>query len=275
MGDAATTATKRGGNTKPPAQCRKWCLTWNNYTEDDFQSLESWLRQKNCQFVIGREVGECGTPHIQGFFELKSAIRFDTLKKTFPSVHWEASRGNVKQNLAYCSKEGQAVTNIELPKTAEDEYNEYVEKLYADVKWKPWQQEIVDMLESPADDRTVYWYWEPTGNVGKSFLVKYLDWKYNAIIANGKQQDVFNQYKMYLEEEKKQPKVAMIDIPRSHESYVCYSTFEKIKDGLFYSGKYDGGKLRLIPHHLVCFANFSPNTGQLSADRWVIRNIEC
>jgi len=138
---------------------------------------------------------------------------------------------------------------------------------------KNWKQKILDIIAGEPDERKVYWFWEPVGNTGKSFLVKYIDWKYDAIIANGKQSDIFHQYRTFIEEKDDLPTIALIDIPRSHENYVCYSTLEKIKDGLMHSGKYEGGKVRVLEHHLIVFANFLPKESTLSADRWEIVKI--
>lgn len=68
--------------------------------------------------------------------------------------------------------------------------------------------------------------------------------------------------------------VIIIDVPRTNENYVCYGTMEKIKDGLMYSGKYEGGVIELLPVHLIVFANFEPNTATMSEDRWNIQKIE-
>lgn len=260
------------GNTTtiPDIRGRKWCFTINNYDEEDIDTLSHTFSEKGWKYIIGREVGENGTPHLQGFLETKSAIRFKTIKKLMPRAHIEKTKGTINDNIKYCSKDGDFVSNIEYEYTAEELYNNEMKEQYNNVVWKDWQQNVINLINEKPDKRSVIWIWEKEGNVGKSFLVQYLDWKYDAIIANGKQSDVFNQYKEYIEVKKKQPKIALIDVPRSHENYICYSTFEKIKDGLFYSGKYEGGKLRVVKHHLIIFANFAPKTELLSSDRWKI-----
>lgn len=268
--DLGNTETKSASNLS--LRSRKWCFTVNNYTEEEYDTITQALL--GSKYVIGKEVGANGTPHLQGYVEWNNPMSFSSMKKKLPRAHIEKAKGNRDQNIKYCSKENNVATNIEVVKTAEDEYNDFMKEEYKDIIWKPWQQEVINTLEEKPSRRQVIWYWEETGNVGKSFLCQYIDWKYNAIIANGKQADVFNQYKLFLETEKKQPKVAIIDIPRSHKEYICYSTFEKIKDGLFYSGKYEGGKLRLIPHHLIIFANFEPDRSKLSEDRWKITHID-
>jgi len=41
---------------------------------------------------------------------------------------------------------------------------------YIDIKWKPFQLQIIDHIATEADGRTLNWHHEPTGNIGKSDL---------------------------------------------------------------------------------------------------------
>lgn len=269
----------RRGNTKLAGKrTRAWCFTINNFTGADLHTAQTNIETHKGEYIIGKEIGEeTKTPHLQGYIRFAQGKTFNATKKLIgEKAHLEEAKGSREDNYKYCSKQGDFITNIVLKPTSEtheESYEKYMIKKYNNVVWKPWQQSIIELIDEEADERKVYWYYETEGNTGKSFLTRYLDWKHDAIIANGKQSDVFNQYKLFLEEKKRQPKLAIIDIPRSHKDYICYSTFEKIKDGLFYSGKYEGGKLRLIPHHLIIFANFEPDTSKLSEDRWIIENI--
>lgn len=45
---------------------------------------------------------------------------------------------------------------------------------YEGVSWKPWQKDVLDTIEGTADNRTIHWIWKNQGNIGKSFLAKYL-----------------------------------------------------------------------------------------------------
>jgi len=58
--------------------------------------------------VIGDEKGDSGTPHFQGYLELKKKVRFAQIKTMFlPLVpHLEGRRGTSQQAADYCKKDG-------------------------------------------------------------------------------------------------------------------------------------------------------------------------
>lgn len=54
----------------------------------------------------GKEVGEEGTPHLQGYLVFEYANRISACKKILPRAHWEKRLGNHEQAKAYCMKDG-------------------------------------------------------------------------------------------------------------------------------------------------------------------------
>lgn len=48
---------------------------------------------------------------------------------------------------------------------------------------------------------------------------------------------------------------------------VCYQALEALKDGIMYSGKYEGGLCVFDTLHVVVFSNEGPKDGMLSEDR--------
>jgi len=63
------------------------------------------------------------------------------------------------------------------------------------------------------------------------------------------------------------------DIERSLKSFVSYSSIEKIKNGFYMSGKYEGGIINANCPWVVIFANFPPKWNKLSEDRWEVFEI--
>lgn len=45
----------------------KWCGTYNNYDSSKVPEFINSLKEKNLLYVIGYEIGESGTPHLQIF----------------------------------------------------------------------------------------------------------------------------------------------------------------------------------------------------------------
>jgi len=85
---------------------RRFCFTWNNYPETAEQRLREFYDAKNPVYmIVGKEVGESGTPHLQGYIHLKERMSFKKMKDKFPTMHLEKAKGNAEQNKIYCSKE--------------------------------------------------------------------------------------------------------------------------------------------------------------------------
>ena len=84
---------------------RGWVFTLNNYTEAEITKLGDTGRNPRTQWLIfGQEVGENGTPHLQGFVYFKNAVRLSSLKTILPRAHWEPQMGTFADQKAYCSK---------------------------------------------------------------------------------------------------------------------------------------------------------------------------
>lgn len=87
------------------SQSRSWTFTLNNPEP----GVSEWLKEiMNMdvmkRFVAGFEVGEKGTPHIQGAFVLKTPWRFNRVRDLMEGCHIEEMIASWKKNLAYCSK---------------------------------------------------------------------------------------------------------------------------------------------------------------------------
>lgn len=251
--------TQREGNTIPRA--RRWVGTLNNWNDDEYVTLSHDLQIKNYNFIIGKEVGEQGTPHLQIYIESKNAIRFETLKNLCPRAHWEPAKGDRESNLTYCSKEGDFQTNIVLKAPL---------KVLKESQLYPWQKEIEDLIQIEPDDRTIHWYWDPDGCKGKTQLIKYLCSKYKSATFScaTKSADILTiadpDYEVYL-----------LNFTRTQEGFAPYTALEQLKDGLISDSKLKKESRQIIMNspHVICFANWPPNEDALSRDRWRIVRI--
>lgn len=86
-------------------QSRNWVFTLNNYTEEEVKDIETWTDKGVEGVGYGKEVGENGTPHLQGFLVMAKKSALSTVKKLNPRMHLERMRGKLTQSIAYCSKQ--------------------------------------------------------------------------------------------------------------------------------------------------------------------------
>lgn len=88
------------------SRTRNVCFTLNNYTTADIDKGVEFGTNKCTYLVYGEEIGELGTPHLQGYLELNDPMSFSALqKKLFTSgCHLESRGGNSKQAAGYCKK---------------------------------------------------------------------------------------------------------------------------------------------------------------------------
>lgn len=260
-----------GGNTKTPKADNakfNYCMTLNNWTIEEYNNILNYFKEDCANvWIIGKEKGEKGTPHLQIYIHFKVRKRFSTLKKLCDRLHIEASRGNQMQNLVYCSKEGDYVTNAKIPRP--------IKPLACENNLYPWQEDICAIMDQEPDDRTIHWIWSDGGAVGKTTFCKYLHRKYGAICLGGKSADMKNGIIDYYNKNGHCPEAIVINLPRSFDnSYLSYTGIEEVKDMFFYSGKYEGGMVDGNCPHLLIFSNEPPNYDEMSQDRWKVVKID-
>lgn len=268
-----------GGNTKSPSRFRNWVFTLNNFTIEERSFLENTFISKNWKYLFQEEMGVNNTPHLQGFFVSSNPVAFTTLKNINDRWHLEKMNGSIKNNISYCTKSICRIPRTSIHSNIQYESNEQkilqIEYNNDNILWKNWQKEILGRINNLPDKRKIFWYWDETGGIGKSFLTKYILLKYNdiTIIGEGRSNDVFNQIKIFMDENKT-PQIIILDIPRHNENYINYGCIEKIKNGCIYSGKYEGGVCLFPIPHVFIFANFYPDTNKWSTDRYIIKDLE-
>lgn len=261
----STMSLEEVGNTKTSSRIATslyWTFTLNNFTEIEFEILKSEILKNCLDYRVQEEIGESGTPHLQGFIHAKKRIRpmeaFSNKK-----IHWEKARSPTHAR-AYCTKEDTATGNYIL---------DTVEPLDLITPNQQWQHEILQLISTKPDYRKIYWYWDNNGNTGKSAFGKYLCAKHNALCVSGKSNDCKYAIVKWHEEKKAYPKIIIFDIPRTNIDYINYEAIESIKNGCFFSGKYECTQVLMNSPHVIIFANSPPQEYKLSIDRWEIKNL--
>lgn len=149
-----------------------------------------------------------------------------------------------------------------------DNKQERIRNELKQIKLRPFQKDIEEIINTKPDNRTIYWYYETKGNTGKSHMTKYLTANHNAIMINtGKQADILHAYNH-------QP-IIIFDLPRTLEhNESIYTTMEVLKNGQYFSSKYESKSVLTEIPHIIVFANYLPDISKLSEDRWNIQEIQ-
>lgn len=254
------------GNTRTSTRIATsiyWTFTLNNFTNEEFEVLKNEICLHCLDYRVQEEIGESGTPHLQGYIQAKKRIRpFETFSNK--KIHWEKARSPTHAR-EYCCKEDSATGNYILDTT------EPLDLIKPD---RPWQSDIMRLISEKPDYRSIYWYWDSYGNTGKSAFTKYLCATKDALCVSGKSNDCKYAIVQYKEWKKKYPSIIIFDIPRTNIDYLNYEAIESIKNGCFFSGKYECTQVIMNCPHVIIFANSPPQEYKLSADRWNIIKIE-
>jgi len=81
-----------------------WCFTINNYA-DSMPDVDLEADHRVVYYCFQEEIGEEGTPHLQGYVEFKRNLTMGEVSKLMPTAHLEVRRGTQEEAIAYCSKE--------------------------------------------------------------------------------------------------------------------------------------------------------------------------
>lgn len=243
---------------------RNWLLTWNNYTEDNLKWLEQYCIVNCKDYAYQEEIGENGTKHLQIFIEYINPRHFNGVKEDFKLCHIEQCKNKNACKL-YCNKKATR-NGISVKK-------EGPKDPLKDLELREWQKDIVKLMDEEPNDRIIYWYFDPTGNKGKTTLAKSLciNFPNKVLYLSGKANDIKYGVAEFITKNKL--KMAIFDYTRSQEEYISYEALEAIKNGIYFNTKYESKMVVYDVPHIVVLANFRPDLSKLSADRWVIKEV--
>lgn len=241
-----------------------WFFTFNNYTQQDVIDTRIRFNRICKKYIFQEETGKDGTKHLQGSISLITKARLTELKQIDKRIHWEPTK-NCEAADKYCCKEATRTGDVYSMTKAKA----FVRSHSKFDKIEP-RAEVMDIIKEEPDNRTINWIWSVEGGVGKTSTSAYLERNFEGVcIANGKGADIKNSIIAHLNAGRELD-ILIINVPRCNENYVSYSAIEEIKDGLIYSGKYEGGFANIEHPHVIVMSNFYPDTTKLSEDRWNI-----
>lgn len=262
----------------PPPRSRSWCFTWNNYGVDWAEKLQQACALTGVgKWVYQQEVcPTTGTPHIQGVIQFAAQKTSTAWQPTWTqtlgvAIHYEVCR-DFKSSCVYCSKAdsavGSTVTNI--PRYAR---KQPVDRWNAAIA-PQWQKDLIAVCEGERHPRKVYWYWSKDGGKGKSLLARHLVLtRPGTLLMSGSPKDI--KYGIAAAMARgEEPETIIWDLPRS-QTVPAFGGLEEVKNGTFYSSKYESGMVKMSDSpHVIVLSNYAPDQSQLSADRWVVVEID-
>jgi len=282
---------------------KNWCFTLNNYSSEDEVLVNALYPEKGSYVVVGLEIGDSGTPHLQGYVQLVKKARLTALKKLLPRAHWEMSKGTPCQAAEYCMKDGnykeygnrtherqrsdlekvkEAIRNGDSLKRIREEHSEVAAKYPRFITeysrdqitipkieahpLRPWQEELNATLNKEPEDRKIIFLVDQLGNKGKTWFSKYYSLLHenSQILESGKKQDMAHALRQDV-------RVLFVNCTRQSVEYLQYGFLESVKDGLVFSSKYESGMKYMPPCHVVVTMNCHPDMCALSNDRYDVR----
>lgn len=261
-----------------------WLFTLNNYVIGDVERLRQLFNVGCTWYRFQKEVGENGTPHLQGVCHFRGKMRLSQVRTHYSlRAHWEPSKSEAANE--YCAKEetfaGERWEGGKRrePKQLKDKYPDIKEPILTKkITLEDLNEEQKLVLEyflgkCPLSDRVIHWLWERKGNWGKTLVALYLIDNYGALLLAGGSKDAINGLFSYIKENDKVPPIIIFDIPRCSKGHISYNALEQIKNGCVFNAKYETGMLRFDKPHVIVFANEEPEYSKLSRDRWQVKNL--
>lgn len=296
------------------SKSRRFVFTLNNYTEDEEQNVTTFLESDKVVYgVYGRERGEEGTPHLQGFLILHKPQRFSFLHRHIcPRLHLEVARGTSQVAADYCKKDGDFDEYGVFPENQGrrsdiDQFRDWVESHGA----RPSEREIARAfpglyLRYRSALLSLVGHLQPSPQFGLGGNLR--DWQRDlaAVVdeppddrsiffvidpEGAKGKTYFVKYLLQQHPDKVQVlsvgkrddlahgidetrSIFLFDIPRGSMEFLQYSVLEKLKDQIIFSGKY-ASQTKVLPQkvHVIVFGNEEPDMTKLTIDRYKVINI--
>jgi len=137
-------------------------------------------------------------------------------------------------------------------------------------KPRPWQQQMLDTIALPPDDRHIIWVSDTAGNKGKSRLTRHLLCEHGALALSGPLADM--KYAFCT----KPARIVIMDISRAQAEFChgFYTMAEQLKNGFMFNTKYTSKQVVFEPPHVIFMSNSEWDRNKWSADRVIHINLD-
>lgn len=296
---------------------KRYVFTLNNPTEDEKfwvatlgESISSDGDESICSYLIfGQEVGDSGTPHLQGYLCLREKKRIPYLKEVpgLSRAHFELARGTHAQASTYCKKEG--------------DYHEYGAPPPSPGSGAQFEQ-LREWVASQETAPTIRDIWENFPTLAARYRSACMEcvalFGKGPKLVDGDFRPWQQRVNDFVEQEPDDRKILFVvdetgaegkswltrywithhagtqffsigkrddlayaidpekslfvfDIPRGHMQYLQYGILEQLKNRMVFSTKYMS-HTKILPHncHVVVFSNEEPDREALTQDRYKI-----
>lgn len=289
------------------SRAKHWCFTMNNYTNDNVEFILS--NSEHFDYVIfGKEVGESGTPHLQGFVSFPNRVRRNVCVEKIGQAHFTVAR-KIDNAIEYCKKdndfteigikpnpmpgtrkdldsfkEAVALGTLDMKKLRNDfseivaKYPKFCNDFVMDhlpkkqvecFPLRPWQQDLYAELALVPDSRTIIFMVDTLGNAGKSWFAHYYAFMHETAQVILPGKKADMAYIL-----NPLVRVLFVDAPRSKQGeFIQYDFLEDVKNGYVFSPKYESRQKQLGAVHVVVLMNEEPDMSKLSLDRYKIKRI--
>lgn len=236
---------------------RGWVFTLNNYSEEE--EVRALALPEEVKYgVIGKEVGESGTPHFQGYIYFKTEKSLKQVREIFDRAHWEISKGSIDEASDYCKKDGDFFEFGDKPmsnKRKGDAGKQSIEERWDLAKRGKFEELPPEMIKTyeyiyrksivveDRDELDNVWIWGPSG-CGKS---RYVRDNHEVFYTKGmnKWWDGYNGEEIVL----------LDDFDPKHGEFLGY--FLKIwADHYAFNAEVKGGMLKIRPKKIIVTSQY-------------------
>lgn len=255
-------------------QGKIWSVRLTKSKVVQFESLVQ-LVERFEKYAFQEECGEGGVAHYQMCIVTKGRSRRSAMRKMFKDAFPELEFPSIDYLEKATSIEGCQEYSTKLETRVSGPWIKGFEEDYEKITYeylRPWQKEIVDNIKR--DGRTINWYWEPVGSVGKSTIGLHLVDFRKALVINGKGTDIMYGFACLRDSQGAVP-IVVLNIPKSDDgTKVAYGTIETLLDGVAFVNKYESRMIRFKPPAVIIFANFAPDLRKYTKRRWNVVRLD-